>query len=106
MNFPFFHQVIVAGGLEPELRHSKKAGLDTEKGSGGDEMVTVWGNTVKKKKKKIHHVNNFFTFSQNKSHGDATRKIYGKNTYVEFETSLDSHKLCNFLNFAVKKQIF
>ena len=41
MNFPFFHQVIVAGGLEPELRHSKKASFDTEKGSGGDVMVTV-----------------------------------------------------------------
>ena len=52
MNFPLFHQVIVAGGLEPELRHSKVAGLDTEKGSGGDEMVTVWGNTEKEKKNK------------------------------------------------------
>ena len=50
MNFPLFHHVIVAGGLEPELRHSKKAGLDTEKGSGGDEMVTIWGNTGKKRR--------------------------------------------------------
>ena len=50
MNFPLFHHVIVAGGLEPELRHSKKAGLDTEKGSGGDEMVTIWGNTEKRRR--------------------------------------------------------
>ena len=41
MNFPLFHHVIVAGGLEPELRHSKIAGLETENGSGGEEMVTV-----------------------------------------------------------------
>ena len=60
MNFPLFHHVIVAGGLEPELRHSKKAGLDTAKGSGGDKMVTIWGNTEKKEKRIkneaiIHH---------------------------------------------------
>jgi hypothetical protein len=41
MNFPRFHQVIVAGGLEPELRHSKTAGREMENGSVGDEMVTV-----------------------------------------------------------------
>ena len=101
MNFPFFHQVIVAGGLEPELRHSKKASFDTEKGSGGVEMVTVWGNTVKKKKK-IHHVNNFFTFSHTKVMATQQENIW-KNTYVEFETSPDSHKLCNFFKVCRQK---
>ena len=41
MNFPLFHQVIVAGGLDPELRHSSTARRDTENGSVGGEMVTV-----------------------------------------------------------------
>ena len=50
MNFPRFHQVIVAGGLDPELRHSNMANRVTEKGSAGGEMVTVKGSTVMAKK--------------------------------------------------------
>lgn len=49
MNFPLFHQVIVAGGLDPELRHSSTARRDTENGSVGGEMVTVWGRTETEK---------------------------------------------------------
>ena len=47
MNFPLFHQVIVAGGLDPELRHSRKAIRETEKGSSGSDMVTLTGKTEK-----------------------------------------------------------
>ena len=52
MNFALFHQVIVAGGLDPELRHSSTATRDTEKGSAGGVMVTVCGKTERKIKEK------------------------------------------------------
>ena len=52
MNFALFHQVIVAGGLDPELRHSSTAMRDTEKGSVGGVMVTVCGKTEKYRKEK------------------------------------------------------
>ena len=45
MNFALFHQVIVAGGLDPELQHSSTATRETEKGSAGGAMVTVCGKT-------------------------------------------------------------
>ena len=43
--FPLLHQVIVAGGLDPMLLHSRKDLLDTEKGSRGTTMPTVRGRT-------------------------------------------------------------
>ena len=52
MNFALFHQVIVAGGLDPELRHSSTAMRDTEKGSVGGVMVTVCGKTEKYRNEK------------------------------------------------------
>ena len=57
MNFALFHQVIVAGGLDPELRHSSTATRDTEKGSAGGVMVTVCGKTERKIKDLIFEKN-------------------------------------------------
>ncbi len=48
MNFPFFHQVTVAGGREPTVTHSRVVTLFTEKGWSFPEMDTVLGNTEKK----------------------------------------------------------
>ena len=59
MNFALFHQVIVAGGLDPELRHSSTAMRDTEKGSVGGVMVTVCGKTEKYRKEKTSNLVNY-----------------------------------------------
>ena len=48
MNFPLFHQVMVALGLEPTLRHSTIAGLEIENGSTGSTMDTFSGSTATK----------------------------------------------------------
>ncbi len=45
MNFPLLHQVMVAGGLDPWLLHSKLASAATEKGSDGWIISTVRGST-------------------------------------------------------------
>ena len=47
---------MVAGGLDPELRHSSTAGRETEKGSAGGEMVTVSGNTTTKKRNQLFSI--------------------------------------------------
>ena len=48
MNFPFFHQVIVAGGRDPLLLHTSMTDLDTDNGSSGLSSRTVVGSTRKK----------------------------------------------------------
>ena len=48
MNFPFFHQVIVAGGRDPLLLHTSITDLDTDNGSSGLSSCTVVGSTRKK----------------------------------------------------------
>ena len=53
MNFPFFHQVMVAGGLEPTLRHSNVVSRFTANGSSGREIDTERGSTAKDKDKKV-----------------------------------------------------
>ncbi len=66
MNFPFFHQVSVAGGHDPTLRHSRKDrpppppeeeeddgeddGGEAESGSEGRRIFTVRGRTGTGKK--------------------------------------------------------
>ena len=48
MNLSFFHQVSVAGGHEPSLRHSRyERDCDTDSGSsGGRWILTVRGSTA------------------------------------------------------------
>jgi hypothetical protein len=41
---------MIAGGLEPTLRHSMMAAREIEKGSIGSTMLTFNGNTKKVKK--------------------------------------------------------
>ena len=43
MNFPLFHQVIVAGGREPDDLHSNVADLDMETGTCGGIIRTMSG---------------------------------------------------------------
>ena len=52
MNFPLFHQVMMAGGLEPRLRHSMTAAREMEKGSEGSTMLTFNGSTENENKNK------------------------------------------------------
>jgi hypothetical protein len=40
---------MIAGGLEPTLRHSMMAAREIEKGSVGSTMLTFNGNTESKK---------------------------------------------------------
>ena len=45
MNLPFFHQVIVAGGLDPELLQINVTDFDTDNGSVGFTNSTFVGST-------------------------------------------------------------
>ena len=45
MNFPFFHHVIVAGGLDPTLVQVSLATLVMDRGSEGSRMETERGST-------------------------------------------------------------
>ena len=47
MNFPFFHQVIVAGGRDPKLLQIKTTDFDTDNGSVGLTISTFVGSTEK-----------------------------------------------------------
>ena len=47
MNFPFFHQVIVAGGRDPKLLQIKTTDFDTDNGSDGLTISTSVGSTEK-----------------------------------------------------------
>ena len=58
MNLPFFHQVSVAGGHEPSLRHSRyERACDTDSGSsGGKWILTVRGNTaMRERQQQVTH---------------------------------------------------
>ena len=46
MNLPFFHQVIVAGGLDPELLQINVTDFDTDNGSVGFTNSTFVGSTA------------------------------------------------------------
>ena len=49
MNLPFFHQVIVAGGLDPELLQINVTDFDTDNGSVGFTNSTFVGSTENEK---------------------------------------------------------
>ena len=49
MNLPFFHQVIVAGGLDPELLQIKVTDFDADNGSVGFTNSTFVGSTANEK---------------------------------------------------------
>jgi hypothetical protein len=49
INFPRFHHVMVAGGLEPTLLHSMAAEREMENGSDGSTMDTFKGSTERKR---------------------------------------------------------
>ena len=55
MNFPFFHQVIVAGGRDPKLLHTKTTDLDTDNGSSGRTSCTDVGSTANKRYIRIYY---------------------------------------------------
>lgn len=46
--WPFFHQVILAGGLEPELWHNKSYLLPAERGWFDPKIFTFKGPTERK----------------------------------------------------------
>jgi hypothetical protein len=48
---------MIAGGLEPTLRHSMMAAREIEKGSVGSTMLTFNGNTESKKEIKNQKYN-------------------------------------------------
>ena len=56
MNFPFFHQVIVAGGRDPKLLHTKTTDLDTDNGSSGRTSCTDVGSTGNKRYFRLHYI--------------------------------------------------
>ena len=55
MNFPFFHQVIVAGGRDPKLLHTKTTDLDTDNGSSGRTSCTDVGSTANKRYFRLYY---------------------------------------------------
>ena len=56
MNFPFFHQVIVAGGRDPKLLHTKTTDLDTDNGSSGRTSCTDVGSTANKRYFRLYYI--------------------------------------------------
>ena len=56
MNFPFFHQVIVAGGRDPKLLHTKTTDLDTDNGSSGRTSCTDVGSTANEGYFRLHYI--------------------------------------------------
>ena len=56
MNFPFFHQVIVAGGRDPKLLHTKTTDLDTDNGSSGRTSCTDVGSTGNKRYFRLYYI--------------------------------------------------